>query len=149
MVKNPKYPDPGRQNCQHIPWKVQFLEGNTPWLTLVTEHRLVCFLISIKSTPLLPHKEDKIFFPSDSQDAGFSWKYRQHFLVVLTRCYVQHCLCIPFCSHLFPEALVVVLLHVSQMFLPLNSLVVFQVASYSKCFHVCTLLPFCWHLFFL
>lgn len=45
-------------------------------------------------------------------------------------------------SHLFPtNALVVVFLHGAQMFFPLNSLVIFQVVSQSKCFHVCILLP--------
>lgn len=147
--KKQKSPDPCRQNCQHVPWKVQFpLKDSTLWFTLVNEHRFL-FLKSIKSAPRLSHKEDKIFFFPDSQDVGSSWEYRQDFLVNLTRCCVQHCLCIPFCSHLLPEALVVVLLHVSQMFLPLNSSVVFQMASCSKWFHVCMLLPFCWHLFFL
>lgn len=55
MEKNSKYPQPDRQNCLHTPSNVQFLfKGITPWLTLINEHRLVCFLLSIKEYSLAP-----------------------------------------------------------------------------------------------
>lgn len=38
--KHLMYPDPTRQNCQYIPWRMPFLKNNTPCLTSVNECNL-------------------------------------------------------------------------------------------------------------